>query len=31
MTAQELREEMGDEEYFQRLEAHENEREWMDR
>ncbi len=31
MTDQELREDMGDEEYFERLEAEENEREWMDR
>lgn len=31
MTAQELRQELGDEEYFERLEAEQNEREGMDR
>lgn len=31
MNANELRQELGDEEYFERLEADENEREWMDR
>lgn len=31
MTSQELRAEMGDEEYFQNLEAKQNEREGMDR
>jgi hypothetical protein len=31
MSQTELRAEMGDEEYFQNLEAKQNEREWMDR
>lgn len=31
MNPEELRQEMGDEEYFQMLEAQENERELMDR
>jgi hypothetical protein len=31
MTSQELRAEMGDEEYFQALEAKQNEKEWADR
>jgi hypothetical protein len=31
MSPEELRSEMGDEEYFQALEAQEKEREWMDR
>jgi hypothetical protein len=31
MRTTELRQEMGDEEYFELLEARLNEREWMDR
>jgi hypothetical protein len=31
MSQEQLRAEMGDEEYFQALEAKQNEREWMDR
>jgi hypothetical protein len=31
MSQEELRQELGDEEYFERLEAEENRREWMDR
>jgi len=31
MTSQDLRAEMGDEEYFEQLEARKNEKEWMDR
>jgi hypothetical protein len=31
MQSEYLRFEMGDEEYFERLEAKQNEREWMDR
>jgi hypothetical protein len=31
MSQQELRQELGDEAYFESLEADENEREWMDR
>lgn len=31
MSQQELRQELGGEEYFERLESEENRREWMDR
>jgi hypothetical protein len=31
MSREELRSEMGDEEYFQALDAQRNEKEWMDR
>jgi hypothetical protein len=31
MSAEELRSEMGDDEYFEMVEARQNEREWADR
>jgi len=31
MSQEQLRAEIGDEEYFEQLEASQNEREWMDR